>query len=53
VLVFGALLFFTQCTSRREGNHPLSEPKSWTTLKAAFPQLNKVHPMDTVADVLD
>jgi hypothetical protein len=32
VLVFGVLLFLTQCTSRREGNRQLTEPKSWTTL---------------------
>ena len=28
VLVFGVLLFLTQGTSRREGNRPLTEPKS-------------------------
>jgi len=53
VLVFGVLLFLTQCTSRREGNRQLTEPKSWTTLQAAFPQLNSVPPMDTVANVLE
>ena len=53
VLVFGVLLFLTQCTSRREGNRQLTEPKSWTTLQAAFPQLDSVPHMDTVANVLE
>jgi len=53
VLVFEVLWFFTQCTSRREGNRQLTEPKSWTALQAAFPQLNSVPPLDTVANVLE
>ena len=31
-VVFGVLLFLTQCSSRLEGNRQLTEPKSWTTL---------------------
>ena len=53
MLVFGVLLFLTQGTSRREGNRPLTEPKSWTTLPAAFPQSNTVPHRDTVANVLE
>ena len=53
MLVVGVLLFLTQGTSRREGNRPLTEPKSWTTLPAAFPQSNTVPHRDTVANVLE
>ena len=53
MLVFGVLLFLTQWTSRREGNRQVTEPKSWTALQAAFPQLDSVPHMDTVANVLE
>jgi len=53
VLVFGVLLFLLRCPSRRAGNRELTEPKLWTTLQAAFPQLDSIPHMDTVARVLE
>ena len=53
VLVYGVMLFLWQCASRRAGNRELTQPAVWETLQAAFPALETIPHMDTVARVLE
>lgn len=53
VLVYGVMLFLWQCGSRRAGNRELTQPAVWETLQAAFPELDTIPHMDTVARVLE
>ena len=47
------MLFLWQCASRRAGNRELTQPAVWETLQAAFPALETIPHMDTVARVLE
>jgi len=53
VLVFGVWVVSLRYPSQRAGTREFTEPKRWTTLQAAFPQLDSISHMDTIARVLE
>jgi hypothetical protein len=53
VLVYEGMMFWWPCASRNTANRELIRPTGWETLKAAFPELDTVPPIDAVAPGLE
>jgi hypothetical protein len=53
LLVFGMLLFASQCASRRQANRELSRPSILQALQSVFPDLDSVPHLDTVERFLE